>query len=155
MELIDYVDSIYLKFGATTTVYGDDNKEAIRKIQKDAASADLSLIPARIRHLGTDKCIEILTLMRDYLDDKCTIRTSDGVALKFIVENGRYVGIETTRGEIYHSKYLIAAPGREGAEWFRRTGWQLGLEMMTNPGRHRRAGRSAGRRHGTDHRRRL
>ena len=132
LKLIDYVDSIYLKFGATSTVYGDDNKEAIRKIQKDAASADLSLIPARIRHLGTDKCVEILTLMRDYLEDKCTIQTSDGVA-RVIVENGRYVGIETTCGETYRSKYLIAAPGREGAEWFAGQAERLGLEMMTNP----------------------
>lgn len=130
--LIDYVDGIYLKFGATQTVYGDDNKEAVRKLQKDSAAADMSLIPARIRHLGTDKCLEILTLMRDYLEDKCTIRTSDGVA-RVIVENGRYVGVETNRGEIFHSKYLIAAPGREGSEWFAEQAAQLGLEMITNP----------------------
>ena len=130
--LIDYVDGIYLKFGATHTVYGDDNKEAVRKLQKDSAAADMSLIPARIRHLGTDKCLEILTLMRDYLEDKCTIRTSDGVA-RVIVENGRYVGVETNRGEIFHSKYLIAAPGREGSEWFAGQAAQLGLEMITNP----------------------
>jgi len=98
MDLIDYIDSIYLKFGATQTVYGDDNKEAVRKIQKDAASADLALIPARIRHLGTDKCFEILKLMREYLNDKCTIRTRDGVA-EIIVDNGHYIGVETTRGE--------------------------------------------------------
>ena len=132
MDLIDYVDGIYLKFGATQTVYGDDNKEAVRKIQKDAASADLSLIPARIRHLGTDKCLEILTLMRDHLEDKCTIRTSDGVS-RIIVENGCYVGVETTRGELFYSKYLIAAPGREGAEWFTGQVGQMGLELITNP----------------------
>jgi hypothetical protein len=132
LGLIDYVDGIYLKFGATQTVYGDDNKEAVRKLQKDSAAADMSLIPARIRHLGTDKCLEILTLMRDYLEDKCTIRTSDGVA-RVIVENGRYVGVETNRGEIFHSKYLIAAPGREGSEWFAEQAAQLGLEMITNP----------------------
>ena len=132
MSLIDYVDGIYLKFGATQTVYGDDNKDAVRKIQKEAAAADLSLIPARIRHLGTDKCLEILTLMRDHLEDKCTIRTSDGVA-KILVENGRYVGVETVRGEIFHSKYLIAAPGREGAEWFTGQAAQMGLDMITNP----------------------
>ena len=132
MSLIDYVDGIYLKFGATQTVYGDDNKDAVRKIQKDAAAADLSLIPARIRHLGTDKCLEILTLMRDHLEDKCTIRTSDGVA-KILVENGRYVGVETVRGEIFHSTYLIAAPGREGAEWFTGQAAQMGLDMITNP----------------------
>ena len=132
MTLIDYVDGIYLKFGATQTVYGDDNKDAVRKIQKEAAAADLSLIPARIRHLGTDKCLEILTLMRDHLEDKCTIRTSDGVA-KILVENGRYVGVETVRGEIFHSTYLIAAPGREGAEWFTGQAAQMGLDMITNP----------------------
>ena len=132
MTLIDYIDSIYLKFGATQTVYGDDNKEAVRKIQKDAASADLSLIPARIRHLGTDKCFEILTLMRDHLREKCAIRTSDGVAA-ILVEDGRYVGVETTRGEKFYSKYLIAAPGREGAEWFTTQAARLGLDMITNP----------------------
>lgn len=131
-KLIDYVDSIYLKFGATEKVYGDDNKDAIRKIQKEAASADLSLIPARIRHLGTDKCLEILTLMREYLEEKCTIRTSDGVA-RVIVENGRYVGVETITGERYCSKYLIAAPGREGAEWFADQAKSLELTMVTNP----------------------
>lgn len=131
-KLIDYVDSIYLKFGATEKVYGDDNKDAIRKIQKDAASADLSLVPARIRHLGTDKCLEILTLMREYLEEKCTIRTSDGVA-RIIVENGCYAGVETIEGERYSSKYLIAAPGREGAEWFADQATTLGLDMVTNP----------------------
>ena len=131
-KLIDYVDAIYLKFGATQIVYGDDNKEAVRKIQKDAASADLSLIPARIRHLGTDKCLEILTRMREYLEDKCTIRTSDGVA-RIIVKNGEYAGVETSKGEIYHSKYLVATPGREGAEWFSEQAATLGLDMITNP----------------------
>jgi len=131
-KFIDYVDSIYLKFGATEKVYGDDNKDAIRKIQKDAASADLSLIPARIRHLGTDKCLEILTLMREYLEDKCTIRTSDGVA-GIVVENGCYVGVETAAGVRYSSKYLIASPGREGAEWFAGQAEKLGLDMVTNP----------------------
>lgn len=132
MTMIDYIDSIYLKFGATQTVYGDDNKEAVRKIQKDAAAADLSLIPARIRHLGTDKCFEILTLMRDHLKEKCAIRTSDGVST-IIVEDGRYVGVETTRGEKIYSKYLIAAPGREGAEWFTTQTGRLGLGMINNP----------------------
>ncbi len=131
-KLIDYVDSIYLKFGATEKVYGDDNKDAIRKIQKEAASADLSLVPARIRHLGTDKCLEILTLMREYLEEKCTIRTSDGVS-RIIVENGCYAGVETIEGERYSSKYLIAAPGREGAEWFADQATTLGLDMVTNP----------------------
>lgn len=131
-ELIEYIDKIYLDFGATSTVYGDDKKDEIRRIQRIAASADLNLIPARIRHLGTEKCTEILTRMREHLDDKCEIRTNCPVQ-SITVENGKYVGVVLSTGEIVKSKYLVAAPGREGAEWFSNQAASLGLSMITNP----------------------
>jgi uncharacterized FAD-dependent dehydrogenase len=116
-ELIEYIDKIYLDFGATTTVYGDDKQDEIRRLQRVAAAADLNLIPARIRHLGTEKCTEILTRMREYLDDKCEIRTCAAVE-EIVVKNGEYLGVVLAGGEMIESKYLVAAPGREGAEWF-------------------------------------
>jgi len=131
-ELIEYIDKEYLKFGATTTVYGDDKLDQIRQIQRVAAAADLNLIPARIRHLGTEKCTEILTRMREHLDDKCEIRTGCPVD-RILVENGKYTGVVLQNGEAIHSKYLIAAPGREGAEWFSGQAKSLGLSMITNP----------------------
>ncbi len=33
-ELIDYVDNIYLKFGADTTIYGIDKEKEIEEIRK-------------------------------------------------------------------------------------------------------------------------
>ncbi|BBB90623.1 MAG TPA: NAD(P)/FAD-dependent oxidoreductase [Methylomusa anaerophila] len=131
-ELIEYIDGIYLKFGATTTVYGGEHKEEIRKLQRIAAAADLSFIPARIRHLGTEKCLEILTRMRDYLEDKCEIRTMTPVE-HILVKDGKYEGVELVNGEIVRSKYLVVAPGREGSEWFAAQAAQLGLSMVTNP----------------------
>jgi hypothetical protein len=131
-RLIEYVDQIYLKFGATHKVYGDEHQLEIRKLQRLASSADLSLIPARIRHLGTEKCFEILTRMREYLNDKCEIRTKTPVE-KIIVVDNQYVGVEIADGEIIKSKYLVAAPGREGAEWFTNQATLLGLSMVTNP----------------------
>lgn len=131
-ELIEYIDDVYLKFGATTNVYGDDHKEEIRKLQRVAASADLSLIPARIRHLGTEKCLEILTRMKDYLEDKCEIRTMTPVA-GILVKDGKYEGVELANGEIIKSKFLVAAPGREGSEWFAAQATGLGLSMANNP----------------------
>ena len=71
MEKIAYVDDVYCRFGgADRKVYGDENKECIRQMQRKAAAADLRLIPARIRHLGTDVNAQILTNMRDFLDGK-------------------------------------------------------------------------------------
>lgn len=131
-ELIEYIDKVYLKFGATTTVYGDDKKDEIRRIQRVAAAADLNFIQARIRHLGTEKCTEILTRMREFLDDKCEIRTNTSVKA-IVVKDGKYAGIELDDGEVLESKYLVAAPGREGAEWFSGQAASLGLSMITNP----------------------
>ncbi len=130
-ELIDYIDKVYLRFGATEKVYGDDNQQEIRRLQRVAAAADLNLIQARIRHIGTEKCFEILTRMREYLSDKCEIYSKTPVE-KIIVADRQYLGVEAG-GEIIKSKYLVAAPGREGAEWFTGQATQLGLSMITNP----------------------
>lgn len=131
-ELVDYVDGIYLRFGATTRVYGDDHEEEVRCLQRAAAAADLSLVPARIRHLGTENCYQILTRMREYLADKCRIMTNTAVA-KIVLEDGQYAGVTTDSGDFYRSKYLVAAPGREGAEWFTREAREMGLSMVSNP----------------------
>jgi uncharacterized protein len=63
-ELIQYVDQVYLSYGATPCLYGVD-AEGIKEMQRRAATADLALIPARIRHLGTERCYEILCRMRE------------------------------------------------------------------------------------------
>jgi uncharacterized FAD-dependent dehydrogenase len=47
--LIDYVDSIYLKFGAPRKVYGIGGNVA--KLEREAASAGLTLTPVKLRHL--------------------------------------------------------------------------------------------------------
>ena len=53
-HLIDYVDKIYLHFGAPGQVWGED-EEAIHELERKALLAELKLIPAPIRHLGTGK----------------------------------------------------------------------------------------------------
>ena len=131
--LIKYVDDLYLKFGAgDRKVYGDEHLEEIRKLQRVAASADLSLIPARIRHLGTDRNVEILTEMRNYLLDKCEVRMNTAVE-EILVDDCGYKGVRLAGGEVLNSKYIIAAPGREGSEWFVDQATRLGLSMATNP----------------------
>ena len=132
LKLIEYVDSVYGKFGGSDRkVYGDEKSFAVRHLQRISAAADLNLIPARIRHLGTDVNFQILTRMREHLNDKIEIRSNTTVE-KIVVQNGAYIGVEV-KGELIKSKYLVAAPGREGSEWFVDQAARLGLGMMTNP----------------------
>lgn len=130
-QLIKYVDSVYLSFGAPEHVFGTD-KAKIKEIQRQAARADLSLVPARIRHLGTEKCFAILSDMRTQIAKRVHVRPRTPVRT-ILVQNGQAVGVETEQGEIIHARYVIVAPGRDGSDWFAKEATRLGLEVEVNP----------------------
>jgi uncharacterized FAD-dependent dehydrogenase len=128
--LIDYVDAIYLKFGAPPKVYGVGRNTA--KLEQEAASAGLTLIPVKLRHLGTELCHKTLKAMRDYLSPKLEIRLRTTVK-DIVAEDGVVRAIVTGRGENISCRYLILAPGREGAEWLCNEATRLGLSLDSNP----------------------
>lgn len=130
-ELINYIDKVYLEFGATKTVFGLD-EDRITEIKRQASAADLSLIPARIRHLGTEQCFQILQRMRDYLDEKVDVFTGKMVR-RLLVDNTGFKGVELEDGTIISGRFGIAAPGREGADWFAGEAARLGLDTVINP----------------------
>ena len=128
--LVDYVDSIYLKFGAPKKVYGTGGE--IAELERQATLADLKLIPVRLRHLGTEHCPEVLKAMHDYLSSKLDIRL--GTTIKdIVVEDGKAKAVETSNDERLHCQYLILAPGREGSEWLSNEAKRLKLSLNSNP----------------------
>jgi len=128
---IDYVDSTYLRFGAPERLYGVD-ADRIEEIERKAALAGLKLVPERLRHLGTEKCAQVLREMRQSLQGSVEVRTDTEVT-KLHVDQGRAVGIETADGEKISSKYVVVAPGRVGAEWLSSEAQTLGLKTLNNP----------------------
>ena len=130
-ELINYVDSVYLKFGATKHLYGADI-EKVEEIERKASLAGLKLIHQKIRHMGTERCAEVLRKIRDELDGKVEVKLKKDVK-GLIVKNNIAEGIETTDGEKYFGKYVVVAPGRSGAEWLQSEAQALGLRTLNNP----------------------
>jgi uncharacterized FAD-dependent dehydrogenase len=130
-ELIDYSDRVYLKFGATKQVYGD-NVEEVDEIDRKAALAGLKLVHQKIRHMGTEWCAETLKKMRQELNGKIEFRPKTDVK-GLMVKNGVVDGVETVDGERLQSKYVITAPGRGGAEWLQSEAQALGLKTLNNP----------------------
>ncbi|MBP8934011.1 MAG: FAD-dependent oxidoreductase, partial [Candidatus Atribacteria bacterium] len=116
-QLFHYVDNIYLRYGATPRVYGDDG-ERIEELRKKAEMAELILLPSRVRHLGTDSCRGILTRIRNHLKDQITILTRTEAA-EILTENHQAIGVQLKNGEVVKSQYLVVAPGRVGADWLR------------------------------------
>jgi uncharacterized protein len=130
-KLIDYVDGIYRDFGGTEEVFGED-ADAVRDLKRQAATADLSLIPARIRHLGTEKCLEIVGKMRKHLEGKVDVR-ADSPVKTLLCESEKISGVILTSGEEIMADYVICGPGREGSEWFAHEAARLGLPAAGNP----------------------
>lgn len=128
--LIDYVDRLYLEYGAPTTTYGTD-EEDIEKIAGRAVRAELKLVSARIRHMGSDGGKQVLKGIRNYLGDKVTLRMGETVQ-RLLTEDGTVTGVSTDRGE-YPARYIVAAPGREGSPWLAAEAHRLGLTMISNP----------------------
>ena len=129
-KLIKYVDELYLKFGATKKVYGGDGK--IEEISRRATKAGLRLIPTPVRHMGTENGYQVLKAMQDYLLPRVEVKTGT-MAAKILVEGGEVKGVETEDGEKFLGKYLILAPGREGADWLYHEAGRLKLTIRNNP----------------------
>jgi hypothetical protein len=130
-ELVSYADGMYRKFGATERTYGGD-VERIDEIERKASLAGLKLIRQKIRHMGTEWCVETLRKMREELNGKIDFMPKKDVK-GLIVKNRAIEGVETVDGEKFLGEYVIVAPGRSGAEWLQMEAQSLGLKTLNNP----------------------
>ncbi|MBN1161720.1 MAG: NAD(P)/FAD-dependent oxidoreductase [Dehalococcoidales bacterium] len=128
--LIERVDKLYLKFGATKKLFGDNG--LIDEMSRRATKAGLRLVPTPVRHMGTERGYKVLKNMQDYILPKIEVKTQTMVS-GVMMDEGIVKGVETEGGEEYYCKYLILAPGREGSDWFSREAERLKLTMRNNP----------------------
>jgi uncharacterized FAD-dependent dehydrogenase len=120
-----------LSFGAGGAVHGEDNA-ALSRLKKKAAGYNLELIPARIRHIGTDLCKEVLSKIRAHLAGKIDV-LFDVPVEQITTKNGNVTGVTTGDGNTFEATYIIAAAGREGSTWLSKEAKRLGLSVQKNP----------------------
>ena len=129
MELIHYVDDVNVAHGATTNYFSTTTPEA-QALAKKALEFDLHLLQAQCKHLGTEKNLMILTNIYEDLKDKMDFHFNTAVSeIKTCSEGYELV---TEKGDVARCQYLIAAPGRSGAEWFANQCKNLGIKLINN-----------------------
>lgn len=131
--MIDYVDRTYLRFGAPELLYGLEHREEIQEFQRRAIQAELKLIPVPIRHLGTGRCKEILGRMKEHLVSCGVEVRTDCKVESVLTEGGVVTGIAVAGGEKIYGRYVILAPGREGAQWLSGVARDLEIKTEVNP----------------------
>ena len=130
MELINYVDSINLSYGATTIIT-DPSTPKIHEIEKKALSVGLRLLRSKVRHLGTEENLKILTKISN--DLKKSIEMRFGVAVKdIIVEDKKVKGVILADGSQLEADYVVLGVGREGSKWLTELFENRKIEMKQN-----------------------
>jgi uncharacterized protein len=131
-QLLAQVDQAYETFGEPRPLYGASSDET-ESLGKRAALSGLRFVPVPIRHIGTEHCADTMRAMRDELRKRgVDIRTRTAVA-RILTDNSHVQGIETEKGERVESRFVIAAPGREGASWLKARAHEIGLTLARNP----------------------
>jgi len=130
-ELIEYVDQIFLKFGAPPDTLHEPDPERVKEIEKRAAKVGAKFVPIRQRHIGTDNSIKVIDNMTKFLKKGGVDFIIGTTAVDVDKVDGQFV-VRTNRGE-FRSKLLLLAPGRGGAEWFVKVARKLGVELEPGP----------------------
>ncbi len=130
-SLIDYVDGVYVHYGAPTDVFGKKTDQ-VGELEKLASMNNLVLVPSVIRHIGTDRCRIVLKKMKEDINGKVeTLFQTE--ARTVIVEKGKFRGVVLKSGKKVYADFLILAPGREGSRWLEEESRRLDLTLLKNP----------------------
>lgn len=126
--LISYVKQTFLDFGAPNRIF-EPPEEEVKKLKKLARLSELELISFPILHLGTDNAFKVLENIYNFLKDKVEICFNEK-AEEIRKEGDKFI-VETKKGT-YKSKFLIIAPGREGADWLTKICASLNIPLKNN-----------------------
>jgi len=132
LSLIDEADKVYLEHGASSILFKPSGNLAKKVITK-ALQSGLDIIPATIRHMGTDKSKQILGAIYETIKDSCEVRTGTMVEKVLLNPDRSVAGVLLANGEEVHAERILLAPGREGAAWMEKTVKDLGLEIESLP----------------------
>ena len=127
MDLINYVDSINLSFGATEVIT-DPYTQKVKEIELRAMSVGARLLRSKVRHLGTEENLKILSKIFMYLEERIDMIFAKKVE-DIIVKDEAVQGIILEDGTEYFAENVVLAIGREGSEWLNNVFEKYGVKM--------------------------
>jgi len=127
MSLMEYLDEVLCSFGGSEAkLYSTYNS----KLKQIALTHDLHLLDAKVRHLGTDRNVQILGRIYDYIKDRIDIRFRTNVELIEKTDGGFIV--RTTKQDEFFCRDLVLATGRSGSKWISAMCRNLGIHTKSN-----------------------
>ena len=128
IELMEYVDEVLCSMGgAEAKLYSTANSD----LKTQALRHNLHLLDAKVRHLGTDRNVQILGKIYDYIRDRIDMKFKTEVTDIERNEDGTFL-VRTNQGEEFRCKDLVLAAGRSGSKWIAEVCRRFGIEQKSN-----------------------
>jgi len=126
-DLVKYVDDAFLEAGAPKALYSPNEEDAV-DLERRAAAVGVRFIPIVQRHIGTDNAPRVIENFAMDLRE----RGVEFILLKQVVklEEGLVV---LENGEKLEGEYILAAPGRHGANWLAAEARRLNIPSRYQP----------------------
>jgi len=130
LNLINYVDKVNLSFGATKEITNPTTRK-VQEIELRAMSVGVKLLRAKVRHLGTEENLKILTKIYNHLKKSIDMKFTTSVK-DIIVEDNKVQGVVLNDGIEIKGKYVMLAVGREGNTWLSNILEKRNIHMTQN-----------------------
>jgi hypothetical protein len=114
--LVDYVDGLFLKYGAPERLYTADGAD-VEKLKRGAASVGVHFIEIPQRHMGSDNAPRIIENFENDLKSRGTVFRLNAQVRDLLIEDNTCAGVLLEHGEKLSSRFTLLCPGRIGGEW--------------------------------------
>jgi uncharacterized FAD-dependent dehydrogenase len=114
--LVDYVDGLFLKYGAPEQLYTADGAQ-VEKLKRSAASVGVHFIEIPQRHMGSDNAPRIIENFENDLKSRGMVFRLNAQVRDLLIEDNTCTGVLLEHGEKLSSRFTLLCPGRIGGEW--------------------------------------
>lgn len=115
-DLVDYVDSLFLKYGAPEKLFNAEGVQ-VEKLKRHAASVGVHFIEIPQRHMGSDNAPRIIENFENDLRSRGTTFRLNAQVRDLLIEDNTCTGVLLEHGEKLASRFTLLCPGRIGGEW--------------------------------------
>ncbi len=128
MELMEYVDEVLCSFGGSEAkLYSTGNSD----LKTTALRNNLNLLDAKVRHLGTDRNVQILERICNYTKQRVDMEFYSTITEVLRNSDGTF-NVKTNKGEEYECNDIILATGRSGSKWVSKICNQMDIGLEQN-----------------------
>jgi uncharacterized FAD-dependent dehydrogenase len=128
-NLVFYIRDVFRELGVDSS---EQNEKGMDDLESRAVKAGIRFVKILQSHIGSDHLPEVMSLMRERLEERGVVFRLESEVGDVAVEGGRVMGVRAD-DEFIRTDNVLLVPGRGGSRWLISVMESLGVRMQYNP----------------------